>query len=254
MKLRQLAIELSEEAIRCSTIDEGDITDSFYVSFKEKTDHKYRDQLDHFFTTNDLYNKEYDEYSLSWFTPVTTLLPNNVFSESKPEDVLRLCFSQEVASDEVDYNRLPEIAAVNIYAMPMWVKSFFVMKFPRVVMQHEGSHLLRGIFSGSTHKLNCCITLHDESFNLIIAKDNGVQFYSHFDYQSAEDVVYHFLFAMQQKEFLHESGAITLFEGIGCKANLAHDLIEKFKLIKDLQRFVVEHKPQLLQKYQTLCV
>jgi hypothetical protein len=249
-----LAIELSEYAVNFATIEDGVVktVDSFF--FKDKIDYRYKEQLDQIFIEKGYRDKNYDDYSLSWYSVYSTLLPNNVFSETNPEDIFRLCYSADIPHNHIDYNRIPELSIVNVYAIPLWVKSFFVIKFPRIVIQHEGSHLLHGIFAGSTFKLKATIILHNESFNLVISNENGLQFYSQFDWQTIDDVVYHFMYTLQQKSLLSHSGNLTICSSVGASEEQASDLKEKLSSLNDLKTIKIDINSYLLLNYQTLCV
>lgn len=250
----QLAIELSENAVHFASIEDGVVQSLDKFTFKDKIDYRYKEQLDHIFAEKGYRDRDYDEYSLSWYSMYSTLLPNNVFSEIKAEELFRLCYSADIPHNHIDYNRIPELAIVNVFEIPLWVKSFFVIKFPRIVIQHEGSHLLHGIFAGSTYKLKGTIVLHQNSFNLILANENGLQFYSHFDYQSADDVIYHFVFTLQQKQLLGQAGALTISSSVGASEDVAREIQEKLKTLNELKSFKIDINSQLLLNYQTLCV
>lgn len=249
-----LAIELSETAVHFARIEDAVVKSVDRFSFKDKIDYRYKEQLDQFLTEKGFREIEFDEYSLSWYSMQSTLLPNNIFGESNSEDLFRLCYSEDIPSNHIDYNRIPELAIVNVYAIPLWVKSFFVIKFPRIVIQHEGSHILHGIFSGSTYKMKAVIALHDHSFSLVITNENGLQFYSQFDLQTVDDIIYHFMYTLQQKKYMGQSGSILLCVGVGAEETQLSELKEKLTSLKDLATFKIEINSHLLLNYQTLCV
>jgi hypothetical protein len=250
----QLAIELSENAVLFASLEDGIVQSVDRFTFKDKIDYRYKEQLDLIFTEKGYRERHYDEYSLSWYSIHSTLLPNNVFSETKPEALFKLCYTADIPNDHIDYNRIPELSVVNVFSIPLWVKSFFVIKFPRIVIQHEGSHLLHGLFAGSTYKLKGIIILHESSFNLVLANENGLQFYSHFDFHSADDVIYHFIYSLQQRGFFGMSGGLTLCAGIGSNDEYAIEIKKKLESIKELKSLKININSHLLINYQTLCV
>lgn len=249
-----LAIELSDTAVHFARIEDGVVRSVDKFLFKDKIDYRYKEQLDQFLTEKGYREIEFDDYSLSWYSIYSTLLPNNVFGESSPEELFRLCYSADIPANHIDYNRIPELSVVNVYGIPLWVKSFFVIKFPRIVIQHEGSHLLHGIFAGSTFKMKAVISIHHDSCGLVIANENGLQFYSQFDFQSTDDIVYHVMFTLQQKKFLGLSGTILLCDSVGATTEQVTELQQKLSSLKDLNTFKIEINSHLLLNYQTLCV
>jgi hypothetical protein len=249
-----LAIELSEHAVHFARLNDGQVQSVDKFSFKDKIDYRYKEQLDQFLIEKGLREIEFDEYSLSWYSIHSTLLPNNVFGESKPEDLFRLCYSEDIPSGDIDYNRIPELSVVNVFAIPHWVKSFFVIKFPRIVIQQEGSHLLHGIFAGSTFKMKAVICLHRDSFSLVIAHANELEFYSQFVFQSLDDIVYNFMFTLQQKNFFDQNGSIVVYNGVGGNEGQDEELKSRLSVLKDLKSFAIKISDHLLLNYQTLCV
>jgi hypothetical protein len=96
--------------------------------------------------------------------------------------------------------------------------------------------------------------LHQNSFNLILSNENGLQFYSHFDYQSADDVIYHFVFTLQQKQLLDQAGALIISSSVGASENVANEIQDKLKTLNELKDFKIDINSQLLLNNQTLCV
>lgn len=250
----QLIIEISEYAVKFSHMKSGICEEVDYFTFKERIDYRYKEQLEQIFQEKKYKERSYDDYTLTWYSPLSTLLPNNVFSETKAEEVFKLCFSKDVPNSNIDYNRISELSMVNIYEIPLWVKSFFVIKFPRIIIQHEGSFLLRSIFKGTTFHLNCSIIIHNESFNIILANKNELLFYSNYSFLNSDDIVYHFKYALQQKDIQKENGSIQLIHGIGANEEILIETIEKLKKFKDSSHFTIQTNSQLIINSHLQCV
>jgi hypothetical protein len=250
----QLAIEISENAVRFARLLDTEVQSVDVFFFKDKTDVRYKEQLDDIVKDKGYRNEEFDDYSLSWCSSFSSLLPNNVYSEVNEEDVISLAFKDKIPHDSIDHNRIPELSIVNIFSIPLWVKSFFVIRFPRIVMQHEGSHLLHGLLSAGSFNLQVAIVLHEDNFNITISNKNELLFYSYFDYQNEEDVVYHLMYTLQQKELLNQKGVLFLCAGVGgddLKILLLKKAIDKLKDLKPLKQKINSH---LLLNFQSLCV
>ena len=250
----QLAIEISENAVRFATIQDGVVQSIDNYSFKDKIDYHYKEQLDQIFLEKGYKEREYDDYSLSWYSMYSTLLPNNVFSETKPEELFRLCYNTDIPSEHIDYNRIPEQGIVNLFEIPLWVKSFFVIKYPRSIIQHEGSHVIRGLFSEPSFKLKTTLVIYNDFFLMCIAKENKLQFYTVFDYHFIDDIVYHLMFTLQQKEYLKENGAIQICPGVGSSAEQISELQQKLQSLQDLKNATITVNTDFITNSQKLCV
>lgn len=251
--VKQLAIELSENGVRFSAM-EGEHVQRHEFAFTDKKDYRYKEQLDEFLVQSGLKDKNFDEHTVSWGSFRSTLIPTNIFGESKPEDLFRLCFGPDIPASHIDYNRIPEQVLVNLYEIPMWVKSFFVVKYPRSVIQHEGSHTIRGIFAENTFRTKATIVLFSNFFLLAILKENKLQFYSVFEYQEVDDVVYHLMFTLQQKEFLGDTGSIQICPGVGAQNEKMSELKEKLSQLQDLKQMKIEINEHFTINSQKLCV
>lgn len=252
MTKKHLAIEINTRAVRFTKLDGSFVVGQNEFNFTDQQDHRFAQQLSSFMEEASIREMDADEFSLAFCSSKSTIVPTNVFNESNAASILELSFGDDFISNEIEYNRLIDPNIVNVHQLPFWIKSFFVVKFPRIVIQHEGTHLLRGIFKGTTFKLKATITLHDDFFSLIIVKENKLQFYSYFEYSNQDDVLYYLSFVLQQLKWNDTPFELVLTKGVGATIH-PNELIENFKpvLHKDVKYTIEE---ALLSKYQELCV
>lgn len=251
--MKHLSIELSETAVRFSSDAYGVLKKSEFF-FKDKQDYRYKEQLEEFLIESGMKNQEFDEHTVSWTSQRSTLIPANIFGESDPEKLFRLCYGNDIPKSNIDYNRIPEQGLVNLYEIPMWVKSFFVVKYPRSLIQHAGSHMIRGIFSEPSFKLSSTVLVFSDFFLLSIVKENKLQFYSIFDYQISDDIVYHLMFTLQQKDFLTQNNTINLCPGIGSTLEKVNELADKLRSLQDLKNSAIRVNEDFITNSQKLCV
>jgi hypothetical protein len=64
----QLAIEISENGVNFAHIQDGDVLTVDEFLFKDKIDYRYKEQLEQIFQEKGYKEKEYDEYTLSWYS------------------------------------------------------------------------------------------------------------------------------------------------------------------------------------------
>lgn len=254
MAKTQLTFVLSENALSVAALDGDQVTPLGTVVFQGRKDFQYKEQIQEFLAKLDINQKEYDEYSLSWFNPLSALVPMNIFGASSAEAIYKTCFTQETAANDIDYNRVSELSLVNVFDIPLWVKSFFVIRYPRIVMQHEGSHLLRGIFSGPTFKLGVHIVLHAQHFQLVIVKHNALLFYNTFEAHAVEDILYYTAFSLQQQGLNNEAGQRFVYESSDAPAGMREKLQQQLQELKELQLLAATETEHLHFKYQQTCV
>lgn len=254
MGLKHLAVELSFDHVKFTSLSDGLVVAENQFLFADKKDYRYKEQLDEFIVQSGLKNQEHDEHTVSWASQRATLIPSNVFGESNPESIFRLCFGSVVPASDIDYNRLPEVGIVNVFEIPMWVKSYFVVRHPRAVIQHESSMVLRSLFTQSPFKTKVILVAYDKYFVLSIAGQGKLLFYSVFDHQNSEDILYNLMFTLQQKELLENEGELIWCDGPGVKAELFDSFSEHKKRVKNLDHLVVKKDPNYILNSHKLCV
>ncbi len=252
MMSNHLAIQVAIDGIHCAVLKNGISTSNSALLFESSNDDLIKGQLSTEFESNSMYSTDFDEVTLSWSSDKTTLVPNSIFSESSPQAIFELCYGKNEA--DVDYNRISELSVVNVYEIPEWIKRFFVIKFPKINIQHEGSMVLRKVLNENAFKLKCSIIIYRNHFQFIISKHNELTFYSNFEYQAPEDIIYHVMFVLQQKELLTEQGSIELISALG-STNETLGLIQAgFNKINDLKSFTINTPIDFIQKAHQLCV
>lgn len=196
---------------------------------------------------------DYQEYSLAWCSPNSALFPTAVFSESTPEKLAHLVFGDAIEKNNLDYNRISELSMVNVYEIPLWIKSFFIIKFPQILIQHEETMNLRALFQGSVFKLKIVVGIFDDYFSLNIIHKTELIFANSYGYTSMEDIVYYTQFALKSKN-IQENKAELL--GITSSPE-SQELFKEFstamtKIQASSMTFEISSKSHFQQ--QTLCV
>lgn len=254
MGLKHLAIELSPDHVKFTSVSDGYAISENSFSFQDKKDYRYKEQLDEFIAQCGLKDREHDEHSVSWASDRTTLVPSNVFGESNPESIFRLCFGNAVSSSDIDYNRLPEVGIVNVFEIPMWVKSYFIVRHPRSIIQHESTMVLRSMFINTPFKTKIVLTTYLKHFVLSIAGQGKLQFYSVFDFQNVEDILYNLMFTLQQKELLEQEGEIVWCDGVGTSGDLFTNFSEIKSKVKNLELLQLKKETNFILNSHKLCV
>jgi hypothetical protein len=160
---------------------------------------------------NPLLKHEFATYSLSSGENRNTLIPSDLFSYSKPGEIFKLNYPEPIG--DLDYNRISELGIVNIYEFPLWIKSLFVIGFPRVKIVHRSTVLLKGVFDQPTYSPKIHLFVEDEQFYMQITEKSKLTYFNRFDYKEIADLVYYVLFVLEQKEY-DQSKFDILFYGL----------------------------------------
>ncbi|MDG1332907.1 MAG: DUF3822 family protein [Crocinitomicaceae bacterium] len=251
---KHLAITVSRQGASFVYLRDSRIDQEEFVIFHAFNAESVKDILKETVSNTAFLSQEFDEVTLAWSSDKSTLVPNAIFTESDAQSIFQLCFGDNINKTEIDYNRIWEAGVVNVFEIPTWIKSFFIIKYPRIILQHLGTHALRSALDNNAFYLKVTLIISEGYFYLSMIKHNQVQFYSFFDSQSVEDVIYHLVFALQQKEFTEEKGSIELVAGNGQTEEHLNEIKSGLEKIKDLSGFNVTLAADFIPKAQQLCV
>jgi len=199
---------------------------------------------------DDFFKPEFADFILTAGTIRNTLIPTGIFNVSKPAEIFKLNYTEPI--DNLDYNRIPELDIVNIYELPIWIKSAFVIRFPRVKMLHRSSVLLKGIFDQPTFSPKAHLFIEEGSFYLFMTEKSKLQYFNRFDYKSLADIVYHVLFVAEQKNIQPENLHLHLY-GVSSKWSALNEFSGFFKNSPVVSDEVEKGEYFMLAK-QLLCV
>ncbi|WP_070138598.1 DUF3822 family protein [Crocinitomix algicola] len=158
---------------------------------------------------DELFGYEYLNYSLTTGTIRNTLIPVDLFSFSKPKEIFKLNYPEPF--ENLDYNRIPELGIVNIYEVPLWIKSLFVIKFPRIKIVHRSTALLKGVFDLPTFSPKLHLLIDEKGFYLLLTQKSKLVYFNHFDYKELSDIIYFVHFVLEQKELDQSDFDIHLY-------------------------------------------
>lgn len=158
---------------------------------------------------NDLLKADFASHTLTVGTPRNTLLPTELFNFSNPLDAFKLNYPAPV--DNLDYNRISELGIVNIYELPLWIKSLFVVAFPRIKIVHRTTVLLKGVFDKPSYSGKIHLFIENRQFYFLISERSKLTYYNRFDYAELADLVYYVLFVLEQKNYDQAQFEIHLY-------------------------------------------
>ncbi len=250
MAKKHLSIEIADHRIGFTTFLEERITSSKTITLEEDETNRLS-KLEEDIEKDGLLNVDYDTISIAYANKKSTIVPSSVFSETTPDAIFKLCFGK---NDNVDYNRISEYNFVNVYTIPFWIKQFFIRKSPLIKIQHEGTHLIREALKKDAFYTKVQIHLQKKFFLLMIVKENKLNYYSFFDYNNVDDIIYHTFFVLKQKELEEDKGRILVSKGVDGSDEMIPEVIEKLEKIGDMTNFKKETLKDISAKSQLLCV
>ena len=90
MRGSHLAIEIASNAVRFVSMRNETVLSRLDQTISAKTDSESKEALKAIFEANSFLQGDFDEVSLAWCIDKSSLVPNAVFNESTPLDILTL--------------------------------------------------------------------------------------------------------------------------------------------------------------------
>ena len=216
-----LCMDLTPERFQLSIIDRKQ---KKILHFEEFEVEEFSRDFVKSILTNDILKHDFGTFSLSAGSERNTLIPFELFSHARPDEIFKLNYPEPI--DNLDYNRISEMGIVNIYEIPLWIKSLFVIKFPRIKIIHRSTVLLKGVFDKHIFSPKIHLHIENHQFYMWITDKAKLVYFNRFDYKELADLVYYVLFVLEQKEFDQ-----TKFE------LLLYGLSQDWELLKTFQNY-----------------
>lgn len=138
-----------------------------------------------------------------------TIVPDAIFNASGPKEIFKLNHTAPI--DNLDYRRLPELGLISIYEVPLWMKSVFVKRFLRAKINHHSTILLKGIFVSNQFRPKAYVYKEKELFYIVFTDKNKLVFFNLFESGEIADLVYYYLYALEQKNYEADQIVLTVF-------------------------------------------
>lgn len=151
-----------------------------------------------------------DAVSFALVDSLYTTVPIALFDPQKIGDYLSFNHtSVDLEEYEMNYNFIDSLKLVVVYAAPKLVLELLNEHFQNVSIYHYSLPLLEGVFlEKAESKLH--LNIHDRRFDVIYKKENQLQFFNSFHYQSVEDFIYFLLYVMEQLQLDRETTKVEV--------------------------------------------
>jgi hypothetical protein len=253
MSLKIAYFILSENDVHIGQSEGDSFTWLEKYSFSNKTDYYYKEQLQLLIEKHQLNAPSFEEHIVMWYSPVSSLVPMNMLNDLVPKELLKYSFSENKIKHDVNFNRISELSIVHVFEIPTWLKSFFVLRFPRAIIQHFGTGIIRGIFNTSSFKPTIHLFLTTEFSLMLFVKHNELVFYNSFEYTNENDLVYYALHVLTQNKALSDAGNMVVHPLSSTEID-EKQIVEKWNDIREASQFKISTEPTQTLKFLATCV
>lgn len=207
-------IELSNSGLKHIVFD---TQNSSFIGFEAYrfvdiyNDYSLVEPLKNIITNNPFYKNEFKNINIAIVNNRSTLIPNAVFKADKLASFHHFNFSKQ-EEDIFFSDQLINLSAHNVYSIPDFITDAF-NKLQNVSFKHFSSALIESaLIHSQKEKTLSAIHMHvlPTSFQIIAIKNQQLELYNSFNYQSSEDFIYYLLFVLDQLNINNEEASIIL--------------------------------------------
>ena len=141
-------------------------------------------------TDNPVYKATFKNISIAFVNNRSTLIPNAIFRPEKLADYHQFNFSKQ-EEDHFHSDKLINLSAHNIYSIPDYITNIF-SSIKNISFNHFSSSLIEAsLIQAKNEKTLSLINVHvlPSSFQVIAIKNQKLELYNSFIYQSSEDFI-----------------------------------------------------------------
>jgi len=161
---------------------------------------------------NEWLKQKYNETRIIIESPKSTLIPLPLFISEHSVDYLRFNHYLDFG-DKILYDRLPNLGAANIFAIPEIIIQTCQRFFPDARLHHFASSLLENLLILNKNQDEDPVifaSVRKSWFDLLVLKGRNLLFFNSFKYKAKEDFVYFLIYVMDQLNLNPEKTELTL--------------------------------------------
>ena len=157
------------------------------------------DKLKQCFSHEDALSNTFSKIRVIHDNDLSTLVPVSLFNKIYLADYLKFN-SKILKSDFIAFDTITKNDSVNVYVPYININNFIFDKFGSFTFKHVSTILIESIiqFKKPLFPKEMYINVSSNHFEILVFKNNKLEFYNSFTYQSKEDFIYYILFTIQQ--------------------------------------------------------
>jgi len=141
-------------------------------------------------------NKNYKSVDFIYNTSKFTLVPTEFFNKKLLKSFFK--FGNILHNyEELHFNKLKNIDAYNIFAIPSNITTFLVNKFPEISFQHQATPLINYYIEKNKESKSLAPTVvlnvAKDKIEILVTKAKKLLFYNIFEYRTENDIIYYLL-------------------------------------------------------------
>lgn len=175
-----------------------------------------------------LFKQPLKSFNVAYVNHRSTLIPNVLFNNSELKTYHQFNFSAQ--EEDIFYaDKLINTPAYNVYSIPDYITNLF-NTIEKVDYHHFSSSLIEASVlyaKKTTNDLIIDIHILPSSFQMMVVKNQSLELYNSFPYQTSEDFIYYVLFVLNQLDIKPKDINIRLLGEVD-KNSAIYEILYKY--------------------------
>lgn len=175
-----------------------------------------------------LFSKPFNKIIVAYVNNRATLIPKPIYQANNLEAYHQFNFAKQ-EEDVFKSDYLINLSAYNVYSIPDYIINAF-KNINNVVFHHFSTALLESsLLYAKKLKMPTIVDVHilPNSFQVIVVKNQQLELYNSFNYQTSEDFIYYILFVLNQLDIKSDETTIRLTGEVD-KNSAIYDMLYKY--------------------------
>jgi len=196
-----------------------------FENLKDTSD--YLNRIGDFLQKDSFLSKSYKTIDFVYSTRKSTVIPQELFDKK----LLKSYFTfvhQLGEYEEIHFNRLHKIEAVNVFSIPSEITTLMVNHFPELRFYHQATTFIdNNIIKSESTGYIIGVMAYKDYFDVTVCNNGKLLLYNNFDFQSEADFVYHISNIYQQLRISDQKTNLFLTGDID-KESARYKLLSKY--------------------------
>ena len=209
---RKLSIQFSLDGFSfCTTNTHNEVIEfsSYSFSKTKNSPELVLEKLQDIFKKEKSLQYDFETVTVIHQNNLNTLVPNEYFKKDALKSYLKYSI-KTIATDLITFDELDFMNSKNVYVPYVNINNFLFQNFGEFEYKHYSSVLLEKLFSIATNDICCYIHVSKSTFDIVIIKNNNLQFFNIFEYKTKEDFMYYVLFTLEQLDLSTEETLVSI--------------------------------------------
>ncbi|TPV31547.1 DUF3822 family protein [Paucihalobacter ruber] len=148
--------------------------------------------------SNTAFSDSFDQVTLLYQNDLATLVPLELFNPANAADYLK--FNSKILKlDVIEFDEIRSNKSVIIYVPLMNINNYIFETFGEFTFKHTAAVLIETLLNQENDaNPKVYINMNFAHFEMLVLKNQGLEFYNYFEFSSPEDFIYYVLFTFEQ--------------------------------------------------------